>query len=119
MPISITDDLVELFESGVSILVGTRDASRRSEATRGVGAFVHPDRRRLTVFLPSDVSQLAVENLRDNGQVAVGFSRTLDHKTLQVKGRVEEIRDATEAEREIITRYHFAFAEILFQTGIP
>jgi hypothetical protein len=115
----IPDDLVELFESGVSILVGTRDTSLRSEATRGVGVVVHPDRDRLTVFLPVDVSARAIANLRDNGCVAVGLSSMLDHKTLQVKGRLEEIRDATDADREVIARYHVAFAEILAITGIP
>lgn len=115
----IPDDLAELFESGVSILVGTRDATLCAEATRGVGTVVHPDRERLTVFLPVDVSARAIENLRDNGQIAVGFSSMLDHKTLQVKGRLEEIRDATDEDRELIARYHVAYAEILSVVGIP
>jgi len=119
MSASIPQNLVELFESGVSILVGTRDAARRPEATRGVGAVVSPDRRRLTVFLPGAVSERAVANLRDNGLIAVGFSSVLDHQTLQVKGKTEEIRDARDDEREIVTRYHAAFAEILAVVGLP
>ncbi|HVH43036.1 MAG TPA: hypothetical protein VM925_11855 [Labilithrix sp.] len=115
----IPDDLAELFEGGVSILVGTRDAGLVAEATRGVGAVVHPDRRRLTVFLPVSVSDRAIANLGDNGSLAVGFSSMLDHRTLQVKGKVEAIRDATEAEREIVSRYHAAFGEVLFIVGIP
>jgi hypothetical protein len=115
----IPKELAELFEGGVSILVGTRDASLSSEATRGVGAVVHSDRRRLTVFLPTDVAGRALENLRDNGQIAVGFSSVLDHMTLQVKGVLEGIRPATEGERETIIRYHAAFTEILYYTGIP
>ena len=38
--VTIPPDLVELFESGVSILVGTRDASLLPEAIRGCGALV-------------------------------------------------------------------------------
>jgi hypothetical protein len=119
MSFLIPDDLAELFEGGVSILVGTRDASLRPEATRGAGAVVHPDRRRLTVFLPVDVSARAAANLRDNGRLSVGFSSVLDARTLQVKGRLEELRECNEAEREVINRYHAAYAEILYLAGLP
>jgi hypothetical protein len=115
----IPEDLAELFEGGVSILVGTRDASMRPEATRGAGAVVHPDRRRITVFLPAEVSGRAVANLRNNGHIAVAFMSVIDVRALQVKGTVEELRDATEAEHAIITRYHSAFSEILYFTGAP
>src|SRR3954471_23945050 len=119
MPTLISDDLAAVFEGGVSVLVGTRDADRVPEATRGMGAVVHPDRRRVTVFLPVAVSERAIANLRANGLIAVGFSSILDSKTVQVKGRVEELRDASEAEREVVMRYVVAFAEVLFFTGIP
>jgi hypothetical protein len=112
-------ELAELFESGVSVLVGTRDASLRPEATRATGAMVHPDRRRITIFIPVSVAERALANLEDNGQIAVGFSSLLDHKTMQVKGRVEETRPALEGEREIISRYHAAYAEVLYMVGIP
>jgi hypothetical protein len=115
----LADDLTELFESGVSILVGTRDASFVPEAMRGCGAIVHPDRRHITVFLPTSVSERTVANLRDNAQVAVAFSRVLDHASIQVKGRVEDIRPATETDRDVIARYHVAFAEMIYMAGIP
>jgi hypothetical protein len=115
----IPADLVDLFEGGVSLLVGTRDASLVPEATRAVGAVVHPNRLRLTIFLPTEVSQRAENNLRDNGLIAVGFSSIIDHKTIQVKGRVVEIRPAAESEREIVGRYHVAIGEVLAMTAIP
>lgn len=119
MPAFVSQDLAELFEGGVSILIGTRDSALRPECTRGVGAVVHPDRSRLTIYLPVETSAIAIANLRDNGLVAVGFSSMLDHRTHQVKGKVEEIREATEADREIVARYHVAFSEVLYMTGIP
>jgi hypothetical protein len=117
-PIVIPHELAELFESGVSILVGTRDASLVPDASRGVGAVVHPDRRHLTVFVPTDVAERPVANARDTKVIAVSFSGILDHKSIQVKGRVVEIRQGTEAEREVCTRYHVAFGEILTMAGI-
>jgi hypothetical protein len=116
--IVIPQELVDLFESGVSILVGTRDASLMPEATRATGAIVHPDQR-ITIFLPAEVATRALANLKDNGQIAVGFSRMLDHTTIQVKGRVAETCPASDADREIITRYHAAYAENLSMVGIP
>ena len=118
---AIPDELVDLFEGGVSILIGTRDASLRSEASRGVGAIVHPDRTRMTIFVPTDVAARTLANVRDNGLIAVAFSSILDHRTLQVKGKVEPdgVREARAEEREVVTRYHNAFAEVLYVTGVP
>jgi hypothetical protein len=115
----ISEDLVELFESGVSILVGTTSRAKTPEATRAVGAVVHADRQRLTVFLPTDVAARPLANLEANGLVAVGFSSVLDHRTLQVKGKAEEVRPANADEHELIRRYHAAFGETLYVTGIP
>jgi hypothetical protein len=72
-------ELVDLVESGVSILVGTRDASLRPASIRGVGACVASDRRQITVYLPQSTSHKAVENLRDNGEIAVAFARPFDN----------------------------------------
>lgn len=115
----IASDLGEMFESGVSILVGTRSASFLPEAARGCGALVHPDRRRLTLFVPAAVAERTLANLADNGQIAVGFSNILDHKTMQVKGRAVETRDASENERDTIVRYQGAFIEVLAMIGLP
>jgi len=112
-------EVVELFESGVSLLIGTRDAKLVPEATRGCGAIVHPCRTQLTVFIPDTAGSRALANLRDNGCIAVNFSSVLDHKALQVKGKLVGTRPAKEEEREILVRYHAAFTEVLYLVGIP
>ncbi len=114
----IPQDLAELFESGVSTLVGTRDRSLVPDASRAVGAVVHPDRRHITIFLPTAVAARALANIADNAFVAVAFSSILDHKTTQVKGRVIEVRPATASEHQVCARYHAAFAEVLAIAGI-
>lgn len=119
MSSAIPEDLAEMFEGGVSVLVGTRDASLRPEATRGYGAVVHADRQRITVFLPTEVSARACANLRDNGRVCVGFSSILEAKTIQVKGQLEELRECDETDRAVIERYQMAYAEVLTVTGLP
>jgi hypothetical protein len=114
----IPPELVEMFESGVSILVGTRDASLMPDASRAVGAVVHRNRHQLTIFLPTDAAERALANIRDNGHIAVAFSSVLDHRTTQVKGRVVEDRPATEEEREICAGYRVALGEVLGMTGL-
>jgi hypothetical protein len=114
----IPHELAELFGGGVSILVGTRNASLLPDATRAAGAVVHTDRRHITLFLPTEVAARPLANIADNGLIAVGFSSMMDHRTVQVKGRVSEVRPAREDEREVCTRYHAAFGEVLAMAGI-
>jgi hypothetical protein len=113
----VTKDLVEFMESGASILVGTRDASLKPECLRGVGAHVGSDSV-LHVFLNKAVAARTLANVADNGLAAVTFSRVVDHKTLQVKGRVQRTRDAVPAERAIQERYVAAFAEQVYFAGL-
>jgi hypothetical protein len=116
---AVTPDLVDLLEGGVSIFVGTSDAERRPEATRAVGALVSPDRTKVTVFVPVATAQRAVENLAHRREIAVGFSRTLDHVSIQIKGAAAEVRLATDAERSICERYLGAYVEALHVIGLP
>jgi hypothetical protein len=116
---SLPEEVVDLVESGVSILVGTRDASLRPASVRGVGARVASDRRQVTVYLPQATSHKAVENLRDNGEIAVAFSRPLDNLAIQIKGSCTRVRLADKADRPIPERYAVAFVEMTYAIGMP
>lgn len=115
----IPSDLVGFLESGVSVLVGTRDARLVPDATRAVGARVENGGGELTVFLPAATSAIALANVRDNGRVAVCFSRAFDHRAVQVKGRAVEVRDAGEPERPLVDRYRAALADAWSHVGVP
>jgi len=115
---AVTPDLVDLLEGGVSIFVGTSDAERRPEAIRAVGAVVAPDRKKLTVFVPVATAKRTVDNLAQRREIAVGFSRTLDHLSIQIKGRCD-VRLATDAERSVCERYLGAYVEALYVIGLP
>jgi hypothetical protein len=112
-------DLVEFVESGVSVLVGTRDAQLRPHAMRGFGVTCDPDRKGIALYLAEAVSQAVLADLRDNAQVAVTFSRPIDHRSLQLKGTVLEIRPITSGERLIQERYLAAWVEQVYQVGLP
>lgn len=115
----ISEALGQLIQSGVSTIVGTRDADLTPECMRAVGARVHADRRHLTVFLPAATAARSMANLRDNAEIAVSFSEVPKHRTRQVKGRAVKLREATEAERADIERYVEAFSAEIALVGLP
>jgi hypothetical protein len=114
----LTDELVDFVESGVSILLATRDANLRPHGVRAMGALVSPDRHRITLYVPSVVAEKALENLRANGAIAATFVRPSDAQGLQFKGRFVAERPATDNERHLQERYRAAFFEQLFFCGV-
>jgi hypothetical protein len=115
----ISDDLARFIESGLSLLVGTRDGRLVPEATRGLAPRVEPGGREVTIFLPDASGRVALANLAANGRIAVCISRPSDHRTFQLKGRVVGLAAAVEAERPHLDRYRCAFAQELAQVGLP
>lgn len=111
--------MIDLVESGVSILVGTRDAALCPASVRGVGARVLPNQNAVTVYLPEATSRKAVANLRQNGEIAVAFSRPIDNLAIQLKGSCSRVCVAGEDERAFPERYAVAFAEMTCAVGMP
>jgi hypothetical protein len=116
---NLAPEVVNLIESGVSILIGTRDAQLRPATVRGVGARLVDDVPSVEVVLPVSTAEQAIANLRENGQIAVGFSRPFDNLSIQIKGRCVEIRPAREDERHLPERYLIGLAEMLGLIGMP
>lgn len=112
-------EVIDLVESGVSILVGTRDAQLRPASVRGVGARVAPDGTAVTVYLPEVTSRKAVANLQENGEIAVAFSRPFDNLAIQLKGRCSRVCLASHDERAVPERYAIAFVEMTYAVGMP
>jgi hypothetical protein len=115
----ISPDLAAFMESGVSVLVGTRDARLVSECQRALGVSVEPDGLHFVVYVPRAIGERIVADARANGRIAVCFARVEDHQSIQLKGHVAEIREARESERERIDRYRNAFADVLAVIGMP
>ncbi|HEY3255920.1 MAG TPA: hypothetical protein VGJ91_18305, partial [Polyangiaceae bacterium] len=97
----LTAELVEYMESGVSLLVGSRDAALRPASARGFGVEIDRVSCTATVFLPASGADVTLNNLRDNGQIALTFSRGFDHRSLQVKGGIVSIADTNERQRRL------------------
>jgi hypothetical protein len=114
----IPEDMVDFLESGVSILVGTRNENNEPEPMRSGGAFVSKDREHLSLLFPAhNVRSLA--NVEANGQIAVCFSRMLDNYSIQLKGGRAVVRDGTDEDRAVAERYRVAYGEQLHMAGFP
>lgn len=113
----LTAELVEYMESGVSLLIASRDAGMRPVGARGFGVEVDAASGAVTVFLPAAGAAVTLSNLRDNGQIALTFSRAADHRSLQVKGSVFSITESDGRQRKLQDRYFGLFCEGLIFIG--
>ena len=115
----ISPELASVLESGISVLVGTRDARLRPDCLRAAGVRASAADGTLTVFVPLVTGERALANLAENGRIAITVARAVDHRSLQVKGQVLEIRPATAGERREIERYLERLAVDWGYAGIP
>ena len=115
----IPQPVLDLLQTGVSVMVGTRDASLMPECTRAWGIRVEEDQSTVTLFLTEAASRKTLENLRENSLIAVTCSRPTDHVTCQLKGRVRLIRPADQRDRENRLRWRRAFLGEIMAIGVP
>src|SRR5690348_13212940 len=87
-------ELATFVQVGHSVLVATRSPALEPHATRACGVRVLPGDR-IHVLLPRATSARCIEDLRDNGAIAVSISSPRDYRTVQLKGRSLEIADAS------------------------
>jgi len=118
VPIQLDQDLQSLLESGVAIVVGTRDADLVPEAARGWGAHVLPDRSTVEVCVGLPSGRRTLRNVADNGRIAVTCVRPSDHRQVQLKGRVVLTQEATSDDLGRVDRHRAGFIEQLAGAGI-
>ena len=111
--------MVDLLQTGVSVVVGTRDAALMPECTRAWGIRIGEDRRTVTIFLTEAISPQTLKNLRENGLVAVSCTRPTDHVACQLKGRVRNIRPTDQRDRKRSRDWHREFVEEIVAIGVP
>ncbi|HQQ78162.1 MAG TPA: pyridoxamine 5'-phosphate oxidase family protein [Thermoanaerobaculia bacterium] len=100
---SILENLPRILAGHDAIAVGTRDAAMRPACSMAVGV-AFPGEGRVTVYVPEATGARTLADLEANGAIAVVFEEIPTHHTVQLKGRVTEIRPAGERERELVER---------------
>ena len=115
----IPDSIVQLLQTGVSVMVGTRDASLMPECTRAWGIHVDTNRGTVTVLLSESIAGKTLDNLRENGMIAVTCTRPTDHITCQLKGKVRSIKPVNSAQQKMSRQWHHEFVAELKAIGVP
>ena len=114
----IEDALKAFLESGVSVVVGTRDERLVPEIVRAWGPHVSRDRRSLRLCVPEATSVRTRTNLVSNGRIAVACSLPSNYETVQLKGR--HLRTAKPSAEDLlrVTRHRELFAGVNESIGI-
>lgn len=117
--VSISAELKAFLESGVSVVVGTRDAGLVPEVTRAWGLLVSKDRKSISLCAPLATSRKTLDNLAGNGEMTVCCSLPTSYKTVQLKGPCVERADPSRADLAAVERHREAFGGLNERIGFP
>jgi len=115
----ITDAVVAFLQVARSIAVGTCDALGRPHATRAAAVRLWDDRQHVTLFLAQAISAPTLENVRGNPRLALQISSPIDHRTLQLKGRVVQTRSAEAGDEAFVHQFVEDLGRVVDQLGMP
>ena len=118
-PVVIRRELKAFLESGVSVVVGTRDADLVPEITRAWGLLVSKDRKSISLCVPFATTHKTFDNLAGNGQMAVCCSLPTSYKTVQMKGQCIGTADPSRADLAAVKRHRETFGRLNKRIGIP
>lgn len=118
MPV-IDQELRSFTQSCAAISVATRSAELVPHAVRGWGARVSPDCTSLEVFVDRPAAADIVDDLHDNGRVAVCFVDVVSLRAVQLKGRCVEVGDPRAEDWPWIDKHREAFTAAVAQVGFP
>jgi hypothetical protein len=93
----IPDRVIAFLQGPVFVQIGTRNAALRPCHASVVGTRVHDDRETVTVLVPTARAGRTLENLADNGRVAVAAGH-VSHESYQIKGTYLSCRPADDAD---------------------
>ena len=117
--VALTTELAEYVVSGVSVVVGTRDAQRVPEITRAWGPRVSRDRRSLSLCVALAGSRRTLANLRENGRLAVTFALPTNYRSIQLWGRCLGTGALNREDLAALAVHRDSFARLNETMGVP
>jgi hypothetical protein len=111
--------LQRCLEPGLSVLVGTADASGMPSCCRGIAIATPDNLETITVYVPVVTSHEAIQNVATTKRVAVTVTHPRDNFATQFKGEALEARLAREDEAAFVRARFEAFADVLDRIGVP
>jgi hypothetical protein len=115
----LTPEFIAMVNRGVSTVVASRDAAMRPSLMRAMGSSISMDGTRITAFVARSQSRQLLLDLAATGQVAVVFSEPTTHRTLQVKARAVDVRNADVGDAALLRRYLVAMEKEIGIIGYP
>ena len=116
----LPDDLVTMADTGVIVIVGTRDADACRRCRAGGVSACCRSADALEICVSSRVCGRTLDNLADsNQQIAVTITSPSNCRSFQVKGRAIETRSIAPSDLERITRHQRAFTDEVVAVGMP
>jgi hypothetical protein len=109
----------DFIESGVSIIVGTRDGDLVPEIARGWAPRVLDGGSEVEFFIDEPASARTLENLRSNGLIAMTMTDPISFIALQLKGWRTDIGEPHPDDQPWIDRHREMFTEGLRARAIP
>ena len=116
-PPVLDEDHAAFIQSGVSVVVATRNADLVPDAVRGCGCRVSRDRRSVTVLVESLRIGSVVADIEANGMIAVVFSQPSTHRTIQLKGTDARVARVSPRDRDLVERHLTAWVDELAAIG--
>jgi len=117
---TISDDVIELFASGVDVYIATRSKDLVPESALGMGIRVHEGRHTATVYVPNVALERTLKNLEEpSAPVALMFCHPPTNRSVQLKGHFLGLRPSTESDREIQQIFRSAMITSFAQIGVP
>ena len=117
--LALTTELAAYVLSGVSVVVGTRDAHLVPEIARAWGPQVGRDRRILSVCVALAGSGRTLDNLRDNGRLAVTFALPTNYRSIQLWGRCLGTGKSNREDLAALAEHRDSFARLNETMGVP
>jgi len=115
----ISDELKAFLESGLSIVIATRDGELQPDGAVAWAARVTDGGAGITLYLHDAAARQMLRNLKRYPEIAIDFDLPTSHRACQVKGVYLSSRRAKAGERGEVERQLEAFAADLEEIGIP
>ena len=115
----ISLELAEFLESGLAIVVGTRDGDLNPDGAVAWAVEIDEDRGQLTLFMHEIAAAEMLRNLKSHPEIAINLDQPTSHRACQVKGVYLSHRPARADERELVDRQCYGFADDLEKIGFP
>jgi pyridoxamine 5'-phosphate oxidase-like protein len=115
----ISKDLAAFLESGLAIVVGTRNGALDPDGAVAWAVRVEDHGGRVTLFLHEMAARQMLRNLKSHPEIAINLDQPTSHRACQVKGRYLTSRRAKPTEKALVMRQVEGFATDLEQIGFP